>query len=297
MSKIFSTYSPISQNNDRNGSSDKLLEDSHVAETAPRMVASHSTWHRYSSWMFLGCILIVNTIVVLAYMLSRPECTPRDHSLSMLYSPANLSVEYELVQFNGTVGLKSPYSGTPSPEIDAAWDRITTHDALHVVRLPADYYERMNMPGRPSNVRFHEEDGGGYFGTMDMFHVLHCLNLIRKYTYLEYYPKVQETQRTRPSFFREHLDHCLETLRQHIMCASDIAVITYDWIEDFDKPFPNFNIVHQCRNFEKILEWTEENTLQIDHSHVVRIGDEVDLPESAVDLDGVLNIRKNATLV
>lgn len=27
-----------------------------------------------------------------------------------------------MVQFNGTLGFKSEYSGDPSPEVDAAWE-------------------------------------------------------------------------------------------------------------------------------------------------------------------------------
>ncbi|KAG1883797.1 hypothetical protein F4604DRAFT_1736529 [Suillus subluteus] len=44
----------------------------------------------------------------------------------VLYSPANEAVEYVgIIRFNGTLGTPSIYRGPPSPEINAAWDRIS----------------------------------------------------------------------------------------------------------------------------------------------------------------------------
>ena len=39
------------------------------------------------------------------------------------------------------------------------------------------------------------------------------------------------------------------------MCDADVGVITYNWVPHRIHPFPNFNVWHQCRNFEKVLEW------------------------------------------
>ncbi|KAG1883827.1 hypothetical protein F4604DRAFT_1516758, partial [Suillus subluteus] len=50
-------------------------------------------------------------------------------------------------------------------------------------------------------------------------------------------------------------DHCIEMIRQNIMCNADVKMITWDWVQGLDTPYPNFNTRHQCRNFEKILDW------------------------------------------
>lgn len=39
------------------------------------------------------------------------------------------------------------------------------------------------------------------------------------------------------------------------MCDADVGVITYNWVAVRDLPWPNFNVVHQCRNFDGVVEW------------------------------------------
>ncbi|KIK42893.1 hypothetical protein CY34DRAFT_804465 [Suillus luteus UH-Slu-Lm8-n1] len=36
---------------------------------------------------------------------------------------------------------------------------------------------------------------------------------------------------------RTHLDHCIEILRQDIMCPGDVAMVTYDWARGIEDPF------------------------------------------------------------
>ena len=61
-----------------------------------------------------------------------------------------------------------------------------------------------------------------------------------------------------PKVVRTHIDHCIEMLRQSIMCQSDLGILTYNWVEVQDFPWPNFNTEHQCRDYEKVLEWDKE---------------------------------------
>ena len=48
-------------------------------------------------------------------------------------------------------------------------------------------------------------------------------------------------------------------------------------IRGFKEPYPDFNTKHQCRNFEKILSWANENALHVPRDNVFRFEDEVDL--------------------
>lgn len=45
------------------------------------------------------------------------------------------------------------------------------------------------------------------------------------------------------------------------MCHADVEVITHVWQEDQEWPFPDFGIEKQCRSFDSLLEWKEENEL------------------------------------
>lgn len=77
---------------------------------------------------------------------------------------------------------------------------------------------------------------------------------------------------------RLHLDHCLgkpqfsrcasgtdmtiDYLRQIITCHSDLVPITIRWDEITMRPQPEFEKVHQCRNFDKIKDWAAAHRQQ-----------------------------------
>ena len=43
------------------------------------------------------------------------------------------------------------------------------------IRLSDEELKRLHKDGRPSNVRFSEEDGGGSMGALNIVHTLHCV--------------------------------------------------------------------------------------------------------------------------
>lgn len=58
--------------------------------------------------------------------------------------------------------------------------------------------------------------------------------------------------------------HCLDTLRQQLMCVVDVAVLGQVWYQPPGKAlqaFVDFNTVHTCRNFDAIREWAEKHQL------------------------------------
>ena len=56
------------------------------------------------------------------------------------------------------------------------------------------------------------------------------------------------------------------------MCNADVGLLTFDWVEGFDTPFPNFRTQHKCRDFEKIYQWYEDSIFDIPISSAVRAG-------------------------
>ena len=53
-------------------------------------------------------------------------------------------------------------------------------------------------------------------------------------------------------------------LRQKIMCDGDVGVLTFNWVDVREDPWPNFNTWHKCRNFEGIVDWGLEHSLPLD---------------------------------
>lgn len=73
-------------------------------------------------------------------------------------------------------------------------------------------------------------------------------------------------------------DHCIEMIRQNTMCNADLKMITWDWVEGLHDAYPNFNTRHQCRDYEKILDWAVKHAVHIDKSEVTRSKDTIDMP-------------------
>ena len=59
------------------------------------------------------------------------------------------------------------------------------------------------------------------------------------------------------------LDHCIDSLRQLIMCRGDVAVQTYTWRPDLLIPWANFEVAHECIDFEAVDNWAEKRAIDI----------------------------------
>ena len=56
--------------------------------------------------------------------------------------------------------------------------------------------------------------------------------------------------------------HCLDILRQQLMCTVDTGIFGQVWVhKDHPEPFVDFNTAHRCRNFDAIRRWAGDNQL------------------------------------
>ncbi|KAG2148148.1 uncharacterized protein EDB93DRAFT_1084986, partial [Suillus bovinus] len=164
-------------------------------------------------------------------------------------APANEAIEsIGIVRFNGTLGTPSIYRGSPSPEINAAWDRISL-DGSRPIRMSHEQLLRTGEKPSPVMVRYPDEYGGGYMATVEVIHQLHCIDMLRRVSWgnESLGHGIHESHQD----FRIHLDHCIEMLRQIIMCRGDVTMLTYDWVEGVENPFPNFNIPHNAETWRR----------------------------------------------
>jgi hypothetical protein len=122
----------------------------------------------------------------------------------------------------------------------------------------------------------------GYRVGLEVFHQLHCLNLLRMATYPNYYPKVSwSDMNDKPETVRSHLgtfivyclfasteqqlttnkDHCIEILRMNLMCLSDVNVFTFHDTPGRKGAWPDYESHHVCRNFDQIKQWANDNAM------------------------------------
>ncbi|KAG1856582.1 hypothetical protein C8R48DRAFT_299137 [Suillus tomentosus] len=289
MIKFFSQYSPIDTVDD-----DDKLAKRFGTESCPK-----SRIRRL--WLSHG-VLICTSILSFALWMRTPSTQLRN-DIPSIYSPASVAVEPVTLRINGTLDFPSIYRGPPSPEMDATWDRISRNVGPTRMTREEMLKAGTTLTELRSKVRYPDEVGGGYMASMEAIHQLHCVNLLRKASWFEHYSaSTDRSFQFPPDVIHVHIGeyyfclkailltvyrygpgHCIEMLRQSIMCKADTTMITWYWVQGHDAPQANFNTRHRCRNFEKILDWSFEHAVHIDESKLIRFEDTIDLPKPPRD--------------
>lgn len=83
------------------------------------------------------------------------------------------------------------------------------------------------------------------------------------YTFEDHYDQIapdmmfeSETER------KEHKNHCVEELRQSLMCQPDLNIYTYHWVKATDAPYGNLFTPHKCVDWMALNEWTTERIIK-----------------------------------
>ncbi|KAJ7508452.1 hypothetical protein B0H11DRAFT_1965056 [Mycena galericulata] len=106
------------------------------------------------------------------------------------------------------------------------------------LRLPRS--EAVLFPNKTSGIA---GDPGYYMAELEIYHQLHCLGM--------------HTIGSRES----HVDHCVERIRQGLMCNVDTSVLVWEWNPTFNETRVRLRVPHQCKDFSKIHEWTRDRLM------------------------------------
>jgi len=215
-------------------------------------------WSEKYMWIVHATLLTLSFTMFISAMFTRASTTEFMKKFSA-YSPAVDAVKYERVKFNATMGEGSPYVGY-GPEVDKAWHAIS-YDIGDQVITDAER-QIIGMPD--THLRAVDPKTGveGYRVGLEVFHQLHCINLLRQVTYKDYYVKLGNGNFAGgDADLQMHTDHCLEILRKNIECNADVGVFTFYLLEGDPLPWPELNTYHQCRNFDRVREWALDNSV------------------------------------
>jgi hypothetical protein len=162
-------------------------------------------------------------------------------------------IDIPLIQstVNNTLYAPSIFRAPPSPEVDAAWNELTS------ITLTTVSKEDIIALGKDPNLAVHiPYDENQYPVITSGSHQLHCLNSMRQNLYPDYYF---------PNGFgdlhEDHLLHCVAMLLQSLTCKADVDLITYNWMEIQHDPVPDFSVNMVCRDFQKVQEWKKREAL------------------------------------
>ncbi|KAF2683932.1 hypothetical protein K458DRAFT_442974 [Lentithecium fluviatile CBS 122367] len=176
-----------------------------------------------------------------------------------IFSPAMHVVEYERTQFKLPNPLnESKYVGI-TDDVENAWMDIAY---LPDQMVSMQDFPKLQKPADSLKVTDPKTGELGYRVGLEVFHQLHCLNLLRMSTYPEYYTKLWWSDTNdKPEKVRAHLDHCIEILRMNLMCLSDVNVFTFHDVPGRKGPWPDYESHHVCRDFDKIKQWANDNAM------------------------------------
>ncbi|CAG2006819.1 unnamed protein product [Fusarium graminearum] len=197
-------------------------------------------------------------------------------------TPAAEVADFHTVRYNITPETKKTEFIGFGPDVDKAWDHVTYDVGDQMITRD----ELDNLGLDPSSLTIKDPKTGktGYRVGIQVFHQLHCLNLLRQATHSDYYSHTGGDIDVEPEDLRGHLgkrlqeptskstaltqyaDHCIEFLRTNIMCQSDTGVFPFRYYDGYEGHWPDFSTLHTCRNFSAIREWAFE--------HAVVFGDE-----------------------
>ncbi len=57
-------------------------------------------------------------------------------------------------------------------------------------------------------------------------------------------------------------EHCVDSIRQSLMCSVDISTIFWHWLPELQQSAPSAQTTHTCRDFDRVREWALEHRLE-----------------------------------
>ncbi|VUC21311.1 unnamed protein product, partial [Clonostachys rosea] len=226
----------------------------------------HSHGFKKHNFFYKLCIMaLVLTLIIVSTLLIRMQMqfhhlvdqTCAAHTTSWSPLLQDVPITYESHTFDGSFMNENIYRQQGSPEVDAAWDALGVNYRAGIISKEDGLASGLDS----SFVQRADKYGGGFLVNVEGMHHLHCLNLLRKSLYFNYehYKLLgHHAFKNEEPILRRHVTHCLDTIRQVMMCNVDTAVLGQVWA-DPNKPtaFPDFNTKHVCKNYESVRKWAE----------------------------------------
>ncbi|KZS95188.1 hypothetical protein SISNIDRAFT_408923, partial [Sistotremastrum niveocremeum HHB9708] len=182
-------------------------------------------------------------------------------------APAQSAVQYERRVFN-KLGIRTKFHGPPTDETDAAWESLYKIGTSWITQEQAAL-----LPNHTDPIAG-EEDRSVI--VLEVFHQLHCLNNIRHALWPERYgvPKLAPPIIKGDTVLFDHVDHCINIIRESIVCHADITPNVWQWDEDRQVSFPHFDNIHTCRNWDAIMDWAREHQMKHGWDVSIHVGHE-----------------------
>ncbi|TGO82755.1 hypothetical protein BPOR_0765g00020 [Botrytis porri] len=210
-------------------------------------------------------------------------------------APAYDGALYNIVTIESSKLIGSPFSGNPGPAVDKAWDDLMssmsakfdcwgnshTHPGINI-RISEDDLRKVNG----TSIKL-ADGSNDYWGSIE--------KVIRHYIAKDYYPDAQKFVTEPGMIYPEHIgkfnpffpisakvgslllsafqfqyvqlfansypqriEHCIQTLREHLMCQPDLSIYTYTWRPNSYDPHANDRTKHSCIDWSNFEPWSDQ---------------------------------------
>ncbi|GLA24466.1 hypothetical protein AnigIFM63326_000513 [Aspergillus niger] len=221
--------------------------------------------HRpHFQWSSLCFHLILASIYGAAFLTAtyRSTSSIKNHDSKpkhLIASPLWEAVKIERKTINASIESENPFKGAPSEELDHAWHQLFINSN---VRVTAEDLARINRTSVPIN-----DEKGGYYAIPEIPPPSSLPQLLShreaNHPSSHRYVPIHILKDAQCAITNGTKEHCIDNLRQNIMCKADIALLTFTWDPTDRAPKPNFVVEHECANWDKVDKWAEEHRFDI----------------------------------
>ncbi|KAI0910066.1 hypothetical protein F4824DRAFT_458529 [Ustulina deusta] len=238
---------------DQNGC-DENLQSSLVSNHVPR--EQSIAWTPVQKLSVVANFLLLSVVFFLAATIALQALGSRqrtcDDGVFEPYSPAAASIEY---QYRALIPNDTRFTGHPGPE----WER-SMHELMEgtLIRISEHELKQSGSDSIPLK-------DGGYAAGLGVGHNLHCVKKIKQFLYREhFYPNLSDNK-DEFDYVQSHADHCLDFLRQAMLCHLDYSLYTLYWGERRqDIPTHRIPDGQKCINWDKLHSWMRSRSANTD---------------------------------
>ncbi|KAI1108467.1 hypothetical protein F5Y14DRAFT_459518 [Nemania sp. NC0429] len=188
---------------------------------------SPSLYWSFVLFLILGVLVYIAVLVTVDYTTCRP-CSYGQREIN-----GNPSIPRHVIKYEAKPewsGMLPPWNQEPSDELDAAWDDLLYALNIRVMK------DELDLVGNVTAERV-RVNRGDYASEVGVYHHLHCLNNLRMVVHWDYYEsRLPKYDPKNNPFAKTHSDHCIDTIRQSIMCHASTEILSLVWTNNPDEP-------------------------------------------------------------
>ncbi|KAI2618100.1 hypothetical protein GGR54DRAFT_184508 [Hypoxylon sp. NC1633] len=233
-----------------------------LGESGIRQRRSVLSWLRINA-LSLGIFLLLLYIAILQtieLLLGSSKCAASSHNKvnneHIILPKESLRYEERLEWHQPQL----PWHQGPSDALDDVWDDLLYSLNIRVANHELDILS-LNKTNR---VQVTGGNGDDYAGVLGVYHHLHCLNNIRRLLSWDYYGPKLAGEKHMEGFSPEHSNHCIDSIRQALMCHANTGIYTTEWDEKTGLPsrIITTNSVTTCVRWDMLSDWARQRALR-----------------------------------